>query len=531
MRPFAERGHNGHANREWVRPNPRTKTTATLEFHFGLPESPEYSPIQTVNDSARTDALPGRPGAETAMMAPLPTPSHAADRPELPRVRLDVRAASGRPVSYEVGADEFLIGGAGGCDLRLPVPNLPPVVCQLTRKADGVRVRRLTPVLPVQLNGKALPANVTTALNSGDTLALAGIEITVHIQESAVIVPKFVSLDDAPAVPAPPPLPRSATDYSEEYRKLDERKQQLDAEAAARREELSRRDAELIRRARDLDHQTEELESDRVLWYRRRQEIEQELERQQAAVGTVGIQKSDLDARERDLGRLKEEFTALRERLLKEYQDRRDELALQQENVREANARLQADRQSLDADLDRRRAELQAGVEKHKQKLEAEAAERRELLEEEFRQRRTTFEAELAAKASQSETNALTRYRDQFEELERLRATTRDAVAKAETEAAEIRRKAEADAAWKREEVETALAGYEPKLRELREQQARISSGFQELARQRDLFAADREILDKARETFEAHKAAETERQMTWENTLVEREAAATRRR
>ena len=42
---------------------------------------------------------------------------------------------------------EFLIGGASGCDLRLPASNLPPVICQITRKADGVRVRRLTPVL------------------------------------------------------------------------------------------------------------------------------------------------------------------------------------------------------------------------------------------------------------------------------------------------------------------------------------------------------------------------------------------------
>ena len=47
-----------------------------------------------------------------------------------------------------------------------------------------------------------------------------------------------------------------------------------------------------------------------------------------------------------------------------------------------------------------------------------------------------------------------------------------------------------------------------PKLRELREQQERLAAGFQELARQRDLFAADRDTFDKARATFEAHKAA-----------------------
>ena len=102
------------------------------------------------------------------MMAPLPpapTPPSGppADRPELPRVRLDVRTTSGRTVGYEVGSDEFLVGGASGCDLRLPVGGLPPVVAQITRRPDGVRVRRLAPGLPVLLNGAPLPSNTATA--------------------------------------------------------------------------------------------------------------------------------------------------------------------------------------------------------------------------------------------------------------------------------------------------------------------------------------------------------------------------------
>src|SRR6187455_2600066 len=107
------------------------------------------------------------------MMAPLPPPP---DRPELPRVRLEVRTGSGRTVSYELGGDEFLIGGAGGCDLRLPVPNIPAVVCQLTRKADGVRVRRLAAGLPVHLNGNPLPSNTPTPVSNADLLSVAGIE-------------------------------------------------------------------------------------------------------------------------------------------------------------------------------------------------------------------------------------------------------------------------------------------------------------------------------------------------------------------
>ena len=84
-----------------------------LIWHFGLSGSSKCGPIPTLDHSARTDAL-----AETAMMAPLPTPSHANDRPESPWVRLEVRVASGLPVTYEVGADDFLIGGSAGCDLR-----------------------------------------------------------------------------------------------------------------------------------------------------------------------------------------------------------------------------------------------------------------------------------------------------------------------------------------------------------------------------------------------------------------------------
>ena len=238
------------------------------------------------------------------MLGPLP-PSPAADRPELPRVRLDVRASGGpagsssrppaRGVTYEVGADEFLIGGAGGCDLRLPTGNLPPVIAQITRKPDGVRVRRLTPVLAVALNGVPLAANAPTPLSPGDTLALAGVEITVHIQHTAIVSPRFVPLAEAriaerePPVPEAPPRP----DLNEEARR-----RALDAEEAARREEWNRRDADLIRRARALDQQAEELEADRVIWYRRRQEMEAELERPPVAHHGIPHEKELAELRE-----------------------------------------------------------------------------------------------------------------------------------------------------------------------------------------------------------------------------------------
>jgi chromosome segregation ATPase len=456
------------------------------------------------------------------MMAPLPPPNLSADRPELPRVRLEVRSGSGRSVSYEVGADEFLIGGASGCDLRIPAPNLPPVICQIIRKVDGIRVRRLTPVLPVLLNEAPLPANNPIPVNSGDTLSLTGLDITISVQHTGLIVPKFVPIESEGKADSPPQA--AVVDLSEEHRKLNERRRLLDAEELSRRQEWQQKNEELIRRARDLDRQTEDLESDRVIWYRRRQEFEQELGSRQALLGQTGARSADLDARERELLRLKEELSNLRERLLKEYQDRRDELSHQLDEVREVNAKLAIDRAAFDAELEQRRAGLQSEVEKHQQSLHTEATQRRELLEEEFRQRRITFEAELAGMASQTESESLGRYREQFEELERLRALARDVVAQAEVEAANIRKEATTTAARQREALATELASHEPKSRELQERQDRLAAGLQELGRQRDLFAADRDILEKERETFEAGRAAETERLETWEHTLSERQ-------
>ncbi|MBA4064440.1 MAG: hypothetical protein C0501_12150 [Isosphaera sp.] len=235
-------------------------------------------------------------------------PPPAADRPELPRVRLDVRAAGGRPVTYEVGGGEFLIGGAGGCDLRLPAANLPPVICQVTRKPDGVRARRLTPVLPVLLNGAPLPANAPAPVSPGDVIAVAGVEITVTFQApAAVLTPTFVPLAPEPPAAVVPPAPTP-----------------LAAPVP---------DADLVRRVRDLDRQTEELEADRVLWYRRRREMEAEYERHRALVGDAERRAAELDAREADVAAGRDEV-----------------------------ARREAEVQAAAVELDRRRAETAAEV-------------------------------------------------------------------------------------------------------------------------------------------------------------------------
>ena len=163
-----------------------------------------------------------------------------------------------------------------------------------------------------------LSANATTPVASGDILTIADIRITVVTEQApAILVPRFVPLEpDAPSTIANGPVGPPAGASS---RPLEERRRQPESDEASRAEEWKRRDAELIRRARDLDRQTEELESDRVLWYQRRQEIEQELERQRAAVGLAGVHKADLDARDRELARVRDELSA--PAVAQEFQD------------------------------------------------------------------------------------------------------------------------------------------------------------------------------------------------------------------
>ena len=476
------------------------------------------------------------------MMAPLPNPTPPPDRPEMPRVRLEVRSGAGRAVTYEVGSDEFLIGGASGCDLRLPNPNLAPVICQLTRKPDGVTVRRIAHGLPVLLNGTPLPLNTTTPVGHADRLTVAGIEIVLAVPSAGFVSPKFIPLEDEPAAGGtsgglPSPGSPAAPGPSD-----------VQVEEAARLAEWQRRDTELIRRQRELDTQTEELETDRVLWYRRRQEFEQELALAQANRAMLLPRGEDLDARERELNAVREELAGLREQLARQYQERRDQLAAMQDLVREANGRLQDDRKAFDAEQERRRAELAADLEKHRQSLDAEAAGRRELLEEEFRQRREEFAAELAERASASEAAALDRYRIRMEELDRLQESLRESAAalaerrdqieaeaevrqqQADAETAERLRLTDEEIARRRAAFEAELAAHEPRLAVVRGEQGWLAAAFQDLARQRDSFAADREIFENARTTFEAERAADTERLANREQALADREAELVRR-
>ncbi len=160
-------------------------------------------------------------------------------RPALPAVRLEVRAGGGRPTVYEVGDGGFLIGGVPGCDLRLPGGNVAPVVCLVSRHARGASLRKLAPVQPIAVNGRNVSS---TYLNNGDRITLGTVEVAASFTPGA----------------APPP-------DGETRRPSDERLQEIAAREA------------------ELQAQAEELEKERILWYRRRDEIEAECRRQTEA--------------------------------------------------------------------------------------------------------------------------------------------------------------------------------------------------------------------------------------------------------
>jgi peptidoglycan hydrolase CwlO-like protein len=255
----------------------------------------------------------------------------------MPRVRLEVRTGTGRSVSYEVATEEFLIGGAAGCDLRVPSPNMPPVVCQITRKAESLSIRRLASGSSVLLNGAALAPNAPTPLANNDTISLAGLEIAVRTATTSYISPRLIPLD---------PYQAESQPQTSTNRSLDER------------------EADLARRER-------ELQADRVLWYRRRQEMEAELQR--GSVAAVERSRSAAESQEfavqRDvLARHRETYEAERaaetERLLtweKNLAGREEQVAQRESELRTSREAFERDRSQLAEDhvrLERRREEI-----------------------------------------------------------------------------------------------------------------------------------------------------------------------------
>ena len=267
------------------------------------------------------------------MTAPHTPPPGPAGGPDPIAVRLDVRVGSARPVGRAVPAGGFVVGGADGSDLRLPGASLPPQLCRFDPIAGGLALRRLAPAVPILLNGSPFIAPDPVVVRPGDVIAVGAADITVTAAPVAPLRPSFVPF---------PPAAKTVTDGTSDPLRQE-------------REELAHLRA-------SLEEQARELEADRVLWYRRRNEIEAEW-RARTALVVPANREADLSAREQDLTRSRTELASIRQNLVEQYQSRRDELAQMQEVVRSAAAELEDRRRRFEIDLERRRGEILRQVE------------------------------------------------------------------------------------------------------------------------------------------------------------------------
>lgn len=305
-----------------------------------------------------------------------PTPSSANTQ----GVWLEVRLGTAAPVEYPLGPVPFLIGGASGCDLRLPGSQLPPVVCQIHDQGGTLSLRRHDPAFPILVNCRPVSEMAEIGLDSGDRLAIGPADLRVS-RSPGHLRPRFVPLGPPPppspaVIMMPPPPP---TDVDEEEAETEPAPYATAALAAER--------AELERLAAELHRQTTDLENDRVAWYRRREEIEAESRAAQA-------REQALTQRATEVDRLQKELTELQHNLAQQYQERRQQLGEMQSLVQGATEELNQRRQHFDDEIARREQQLREREAAVEQRVATVLAGRAREIESAYQDRLDTLDAE-----------------------------------------------------------------------------------------------------------------------------------------
>ncbi len=403
------------------------------------------------------------------MMAPLTPLAPPAADPDLPPVRFDVRVGSGRAANHEMTGPEFLIGGTDGCELRLVGAGLPPVICHFTRTKTGLKLRRLAPAFPILLNGAPLAGSLPVDVAAGDRVSVGSADLVVNLHGKGHLRPKFFPVEpDAAAPPKPVAV------------------------------DTGRERAELQAWQAKLEEQSRELEADRVAWYRRRQELEVELERMGETVRGAGPgdrdrqlarREAEVADREAEMVRVRQELTDIRTTLFRQYEDRRTELARLSESVRGATDAEQARHRATEADLDRRRRELDDEAGRRQEYVDAEVARRADELEADLRRRKIELEIQHELRLRQMAT----------------------------------------DAADRRSTFETELAGYEPRLADLHAQRAAATAGFRDLDTQQQALNRLRDDLARERQAVDAERRFLDEQRDERERLFAVREAELVR--
>jgi chromosome segregation ATPase len=426
-----------------------------------------------------------------------PPAASADDPPSLPEVRIDVRVGSGRAVGYDLTRGEFLVGGADGCDLRLPGSHLPPVICRFARTPGGVSLRRLAPAFPILLNGAPVSGTEPVAVGAGDRVAVGPADIVVNLSGRGHLRPSFHPVGQ----PAAPPIPTSTPPAADQFAALE------------------RERAELTRLRGQLAEQASELEADRVAWYRRRQEIEAEVRAAQGglaagtAAGTAAADRearlaqreTEVAAREDELRRVRDELTEIRQTLFDQYRERREQVEQMQRVVRGAADTFEQRQTQSSAELDRRQAELAAEAGRLQQYVTAEVDRRTAAMEDEFRRRRLELEAQHDTRLRELDTIAAQRQARFEQQLSDLEPRAAERHAEREHLAAAFReleaRRGELtalkdDLARER----TALDAERRWMDERRAEQDRVQSAREaEIDRQHELLQSDRGVVEQER--------------------------------
>ena len=279
------------------------------------------------------------------MSVPVPIP--AAEPPPASGPRLEFRVA-GRVTTYSLSKDSFTVGSGMGCDFRIPGKQVPAAFGRIEKSPGGYLLRPLSPAPPILVNGQSLTEDRPVLLAPGDRMTFGPADATFHVSVSAPLVrPKlFVPLEPPQSGPTylRPKFIREEVatgwdavrtgDYVPEPTSPVSEGESVGHVPLISLDVLH---AQLLARSRELDERASELEADRVLWYRRRQEMEDEL-RAAPRDEHVRAREADLATKELDLARVRDELSTLRQSLYDQYRERRDQLAEMQDAVRAQSA-------------------------------------------------------------------------------------------------------------------------------------------------------------------------------------------------
>jgi chromosome segregation ATPase len=429
---------------------------------------------------------------------------------------------------------EFLVGGAAGCDLRLPGPDLPPVTCQFVRSRDGVAVRRLSPAVPVFHNGRLLTDTEPVLLAAGDRVSVGPAEIVIHLSPPGYITPTLIPVAAA-SREDPTLLHRLAAVRAELEAAYQARVEALEADFARRRHELQAAESDRLRQIEDeIARRRLQFEQDVREYEPRLAELELRRRQAEQAADDLARERQAVEAVRAEIARDRDALAADR-READRHAEREAELDRREEEARTAQERYAADLARLDRwqvaletreqEFDRRAGEIDARFGQLRQdtleleeqaRLVAAAQERLTTEGERLGKLKDEVEARataLAERAAQVEAQqaalavlraALDRQQEEVrQESEQLAADReRQAVARRELDA-RLR-----DAEQLRADLGTVRDDHEEKRRALIEQHSLLAATLADIQRQKDALAGDEERLRQKEADLDERSAA-----------------------